>query len=310
MAFAVPGLLGSFAKFRRRYLGAEATTDSDRIARLRTIVAPFMLRRTKHDKSVVPDLPDKIALRHDCALTREQIGIYEAIATKMEAQLGNASGTARRGMILAGLTRLKACVHPQLARGTHENGLRTTSGKLTELIELATQAIDEGDALIVFTQYASFIAPLADYLAGQAQINSLPLHGSMSRSARTKAVDRFTDEGGPPVLLASLKAGGTGLNLVRASHVVHLDRWWNPAVEDQGSDRAWRIGQTSTVMVHSLVCPGTIEERIADVLARKRATASSISAPESSPAVTELSDEDLHDLVTLVRAETLLLRSS
>lgn len=130
----------------------------------------------------------------------------------------------------------------------------------------------------------------------------------MSRDRRSQVVDQFSAADGPPVLLASLKAGGTGLNLVRANHVVHLDRWWNPAIEDQGSDRAWRIGQAKNVIVHNLVCPGTVEERIARVLDSKRATAGQIVGDEATPAVTEMSDADLHDLITLVRDEQILLR--
>ena len=310
-SFATPGLLGSFAKFRRRYLGVDARLDSKRIEALRAVVSPFLLRRTKNDKSVAPDLPDKIEIRRDCAMTREQVGLYEAVVQKLEAAAASADGTKRRGLVLAGLTKLKqACVHPQLASGTHERGLTRTSGKLIELIELITEAAAEGDAVIVFSQYASFLAPLADFIAVHAGVPTLRLDGSMTRLARTRVVDRFTDPAGPPVLLASLKAGGTGLNLVRASHVIHLDRWWNPAVEDQGSDRAWRIGQKSTVMVHTLVCPGTVEERIAALLARKRETAAAIVSAEAVPAVTELSATDLHELISLVQDEHTRLRSS
>jgi len=311
MAFAQPGLLGSFAKFRRRYLTGSVADDADRLTRLRSVVSPFMIRRTKKDKSVAPDLPPKIELRRDCGMTREQIGLYEAVVRKLESDADDNEGASRRGLILAGLTKLKqACVHPQLATGSLAGGLTSTSGKLSELTALLTEAIDEGDAVIVFTQYASFLKPLARYLKATAQIDALALQGSMSPAARTRTVDSFSNPDGPPVLLASLKAGGTGLNLVRARHVVHLDRWWNPAVEDQASDRAWRIGQTETVMVHTLVCPGTVEDRIDKLLRGKRKTAESIVAPEPVPAVTELTAEDLHELVALVREEQFMLRSS
>jgi|GEM_PF-1502586 len=305
MAFAQPGLLGSFAAFRRRYLSNAASDDPTRIERLRNVVGPFMLRRRKSDKTVVPDLPPKIEIRRDCSLTREQAGIYQTTARKMIEAVESSDGTARRGMILAGLTKLKqACVHPQLAMGTHSKGLTSSSGKLVELESILTETVAEGDAVIVFSQYASFLRPLAAYLNSHAGIDSLVLHGSMTRHARTRVVDQFSAASGPPVLLASLKAGGTGLNLVRASHVIHLDRWWNPAVEDQGSDRAWRIGQTQTVMVHTLVCPGTLEDRIDQVLSHKRDTAAAIVEGNATKAVTELSTSELAELVALVGKES------
>ncbi|MFN8125706.1 MAG: SNF2-related protein [Candidatus Nanopelagicales bacterium] len=311
MAFTQPGLLGSFASFRRRYLSVSGREDEERLARLRAVVSPFLLRRSKRDKSVVPDLPDKIELRRDCALTKEQVGIYEAVVKRLEAETSAATGTRRRGLILAGLTKLKqACVHPQLALGTHRAGLDRTSGKVEELIAIVEEAVDEGDAVLVFSQYATFLAPLGTLLASRGLTPPLRLDGSMPPERRAGVVDAFSDPEGPPVLLASLKAGGTGLNLVRANHVIHLDRWWNPAVEDQGSDRAWRLGQTSNVMVHTLVCPGTVEDRIAEVLDTKRATADSIVGAEPGAAVTEMSDDDLHELITLVRDEQILLRGS
>ena len=309
MAFAQPGLLGSFAGFRRRYLSAEGRADDRRVERLRMVVSPFLLRRSKRDRTVVPDLPDKIEVRRDCALSREQVGVYEAVVRRLEEEAKTADGTKRRGVILAGLTRLKqACVHPQLALGMHQEGLDQSSGKVEELLAIIEEAVDEGDALLVFSQYATFLRPLADLLTQRGAPQPLRLDGSMSRDRRSQVVDQFSAADGPPVLLASLKAGGTGLNLVRANHVVHLDRWWNPAIEDQGSDRAWRIGQAKNVIVHNLVCPGTVEERIARVLDSKRATAGQIVGDEATPAVTEMSDADLHDLITLVRDEQILLR--
>jgi len=260
---------------------------------------------------VVPDLPDKIELRRDCALNREQIGIYESVVRQLAENAKAETGTKRRGLILAGLTKLKqACVHQQLALGTHTNGLTDTSGKLEELVALIGEAVDEGDALIVFSQYATFLKPLSSYLNDRLGLECERLDGSMTPARRTAAVDTFSATNGPPVLLASLKAGGTGLNLVRANHVIHLDRWWNPAVEDQGSDRAWRLGQTANVMVHTLVCPGTVEDRIAKVLTSKRETAATVVRDEPTAAVTELSSDDLNELVALVREEHILLGSS
>jgi SNF2 family DNA or RNA helicase len=211
---------------------------------------------------------------------------------------------SRRAAILGSITRLKQiCVHPALLTESRSQ-LGGRSGKVDVLTELCAEIVDEGQAVVIFTQFASFVPDLAAHLAGELGVEVATLTGSDSRTARAATVARFSEPDGPPILIASLKAGGTGLTLVRANHVIHLDRWWNPAVEDQASDRVWRIGQKQKVMVHVLVCPGTLEDRIDAALASKRKVAGAI-VRSTDTAITELSDADLASLVTLVRERVL-----
>jgi len=206
--------------------------------------------------------------------------------------------------VLAGLARLKQiCVHPALLTESRR-GLGERGGKVNRLVELCGQIVEEGQAVVIFTQFASFVPDLAAHLTEALGVEVATLTGSDSRARRAQTVASFAADAGPPVLLASLKAGGTGLTLVRANHVIHLDRWWNPAVEDQASDRIWRIGQEQKVFVHVLVCPGTLEERIDEALAAKRTVAASV-VRSTETAVTELSDDDLAALVGLVRSQVL-----
>ncbi len=206
--------------------------------------------------------------------------------------------------MLAGLARLKQiCVHPALLTESRR-GLGARGGKVNRLVELCGQIIDEGQAVVVFTQFASFVPDLAEHLSEALSVEVATLTGADSRTRRAQTVAQFSEPDGPPILIASLKAGGTGLTLVRANHVIHLDRWWNPAVEDQASDRVWRIGQNQKVFVHVLVCPGTLEERIDEALAAKRTVAASV-VRATETAITELSDDDLASLVGLVRSQVL-----
>ena len=276
MSFANPGLLGTQAAFKNRYADYVGTAaGADALAALRKRIAPFVLRRHKTDPGIADELPERIIVRDDCTLTREQAALYQAVVEDMKSDVADATGMKRRGKVLAGITKLKQiCNHP--ATITDDDGtsdLVGRSGKLDRLVELTQEIIDEGEAVVVFSQYATFLRRVADHLRTELDVGVENLDGKMARPARDKAVARFGEDGGPPVLCVSLKAGGTGLNLVRANHVIHFDRWWNPAVEDQASDRVWRIGQTRGVVVHTLVCPGTLEERIADLLDQKRSLA-------------------------------------
>lgn len=314
-AFAHPGLLPRRKQFTARFAdGAPAE-----LSRLRAVVGPFVLRRAKTDPGVLPDLPDRQVIREDCTLTREQVGAYEAVVADMMGALqelraaaaSRASGTAatpapmrRRAAVLAGISRLKQiCVHPDLLTESRR-ALGDRSGKIARLVELCGQIVDEGQAVVVFTQFASFVPDLAVHLRRALGVEVATLTGADSRAARAATVAAFSAPAGPPVLVASLKAGGTGLTLVRANHVIHLDRWWNPAVEDQASDRVWRIGQHQKVSVHVLVCPGTLEDRIDAALELKRGLASAV-IRSTDAAITELSDSELAGLVALVRAEVL-----
>ena len=309
LTFAQPGLLPRRKVFTDRYVQG----DEEAMSRLRAVVAPFLLRRVKTDPGILPDLPDREVIRDDCTLTREQVGAYEAVVTDMLGALEDlraAAGSAsdprlrRRAAVLGGITRLKQiCVHPALL--TESRGaLGRRSGKVTRLVELCGQIVDEGQAVVVFSQFASFVPDLAAHLSHELGVEVATLTGSDSRTARARTVAAFSEPDGPPILIASLKAGGTGLTLVRANHVIHLDRWWNPAVEDQASDRVWRIGQNQKVSVHVLVCPGTLEDRIDTALRAKRQLAASV-IRSTETSVTELTDAELTELVGLVRDEVL-----
>ncbi|MEW6152390.1 MAG: DEAD/DEAH box helicase [Actinomycetota bacterium] len=294
-----PGLLGSAREFRDRFaLPIERDGDPEATALLRRVTGPFVLRRLKTDRSIITDLPDKIETVDHCPLTREQATLYQAVVDDLLASADEAEGMNRRGIVLAGLLRLKqVCNHPAqfLADGSP---LRGRSGKLTRAEELLEEILGEGDKVLCFTQFAAWGGLLAPYLERQFATEALWLHGRVRRPVRDEMVRRFQSPDGPKLLLISLKAGGTGLNLTAASHVVHLDRWWNPAVEDQATDRAYRIGQTRTVQVHKLVTAGTVEERIDEMINRKRALAGKV-VGTGEEWLTELSTDELRDLVAL-----------
>ncbi len=243
-------------------------------------------------------------MREYCALTREQVSLYEAVMRDGLRQLAeNPSAMRRRGVILAMLTRLKqVCNHPAhlLDDGSPLPG---RSGKLTRLEELVDELLAEGDRALIFTQFAALGARLQPYLAERFGVETLYLHGGVPRLDRTRMVERFQAEDGPPLFILSLKAGGYGLNLTRANHVIHYDRWWNPAVENQATDRAFRIGQTRNVQVRKFVCSGTLEERIDLMIEQKRALAEQVVGTGENW-ITELSTEQLCDLFSL-RADAL-----
>ncbi len=294
-----PGLLGSARSFRETFaIPIEREHDAEATERLRRITAPFVLRRLKTDKSVIDDLPDKIETTETCPLTREQATLYQAVVDDLVEQSEEAEGMSRRGLVLAGLMRLKqVCNHPAhfLRDGSVLSG---RSGKLTRTEELLDEILAEGNKVLCFTQFAEWGGMLTPYFERRFGVEVGWLHGRVTRSKREVIVDRFQSPDGPPVLLVSLKAGGTGLNLTAASHVIHLDRWWNPAVEDQATDRAYRIGQKRTVLVHKLVSTGTVEERIDAMISAKRALAEQV-VGSGEGWITELSTDDLRDVIAL-----------
>lgn len=301
--FANPGLLGSAGTFRARFaVPIESHRDQAAASRLRALAAPFVLRRLKSDPRVLADLPDKLHIRVDAPLTREQATLYQAVVEDMMEQVKESEGTARKGAILAGLTALKqVCNHPAHYLGDGSallRGGRHRSGKLAALDEVLTEILDAGEKVLLFTQYRAFgdlILPLLERRAA----SSVPfLHGGVTAAGRAQMVEEFQSAQGPPVMLASLRAGGTGLTLTEANHVVHLDRWWNPAVENQATDRVHRIGQTRQVQVRTLVAPGTVEDRIDELLEAKRDLAELTLGPLAG-ALTELADADLAALVEL-----------
>jgi len=294
-----PGLLGSRRSFRERFaIPIERDQDSSAAERLRRITQPFVLRRLKTDRSIITDLPDKIETVDRCPLTREQATLYRAVVDDLLADADESEGIERRGRVLAGLLRLKqVCNHPAhfLDDGSTLPG---RSGKLTRTEELLEEIVAEGESVLCFTQFAAWGHRLAPYFVRRFGVEVLWLHGGVPRGKRQKMVDRFQAADQPRVFLVSLKAGGSGLNLTAASHVVHLDRWWNPAVEDQATDRAYRIGQLRNVQVHKLVSTGTVEERIDELIAAKRELAGRvIGAGEEW--LTGLSTGELRDLVAL-----------
>ncbi len=301
MTFANPGLLGSRTGFADRYrLTADQIENDARLAHLRRRVAAFICRRTKTEPGIVDELPERIVVRDDCLLTPEQVALYEATAAAMLGEVAEAGDEKRRRLhVFAGIAKLKQiCNHPASLVDTDTSDLADRSGKLERLIELTREIVAEDEAVVVFSQYATFLRRLAPHLAHELDLPVPILHGGVSRARRDKIVDQFTAERGGGVLAVSLRAGGTGLNLVRANHVIHFDRWWNPAVEDQASDRVWRIGQTRGVVVHTLVCPGTIEERIASIIDTKRALAGAV-ITSTENLITTLDDRELAEFVAL-----------
>ncbi|QER86769.1 DEAD/DEAH box helicase [Streptomyces tendae] len=303
--WTTPGLLGPLKSFRARHARAvETGEDEQAVERLARLVRPFLLRRKKSDPGIVPELPPKTETDHPVPLTREQAALYEAVVRESMLAIETAQGMGRRGLVLKLLTALKQiCDHPALyLKEEHApagDRLAARSGKLALLDELLDTVLAEDGSALVFTQYVGMARLITRHLAERAVPVDL-LHGGTPVPERERMVDRF-QSGAVPVLVLSLKAAGTGLNLTRAGHVVHFDRWWNPAVEEQATDRAYRIGQTQPVQVHRLVTEGTVEDRIAEMLQSKRALADAILGSGES-ALTELSDRDLSDLVSLRRS--------
>ncbi len=296
--WTTPGLLGSHASFRRKWgdpIEVEMKLETTRM--LSKLVRPFLLRRRKSDPGIAPELPPKTVTDQPVELTPEQVKLYERAVKENMFEIRTSDGINRRGLVLKLLTSLKQiCNHPaQFLKEEHPK-LDERSGKLELLDELLDTILTEDGAVLIFTQYVAMAKLLKSHLDAREIANQL-LHGGTPVKQREKMVDRF-QSGESSVFLLSLKAAGTGLNLTRADHVIHYDRWWNPAVEEQATDRAHRIGQTSAVQVHRLLAEGTIEDRIASIHETKRELADAIvSAGES--ALTELSNEDLTELVSL-----------
>ncbi|WP_432827841.1 DEAD/DEAH box helicase [Dactylosporangium sp. CA-092794] len=301
MEFANPGLLGSATKFKERFAEPiERFGDVDAAARLRRVTQPFVLRRLKTDRTIISDLPEKLEMDVVCSLTREQASLYQATVDDMLARIESSEGIERRGLVLATMTRLKQiCDHPALA--LHDGSrLPGRSGKLARLEELAEEILAAGERALIFTQYAEFGAMLRAELSARFGREVAFLHGGLAKAARDTLVARFQEASpsSPPLFVLSLKAGGTGLTLTAANHVIHVDRWWNPAVEDQATDRAFRIGQRREVQVRKFVTAGTVEEKIAALIHDKRGLAAKI-VGTGEQWLAELSTADLRALLTL-----------
>ncbi len=300
MEFLNPGLLGSQAEFQKNFFTPiEVAGDKEASERLARLTRPFVLRRLKTDKSIIRDLPDKLEMKVFCNLTKEQAALYSAVGREAESVIEGSDGIKRRGLILAALTKLKQiCNHPAHFLGD-DSLLEGRSGKLARLCEMLEEVLESGERALVFTQYVEMGVLLQRHLGEIFGREILFLHGGVPRAQRDLMVARFQASGeGPAVFVLSLKAGGTGLNLTNATHVFHYDRWWNPAVENQATDRAYRIGQTRNVQVHKFVCAGTLEEKIDAMLERKKDVAQRI-VGAGEGWLTELSNAELRQVFTL-----------
>jgi hypothetical protein len=298
--FLCPGLLGGAKEFAG-FLKSRARLESEPFAPLRRLVRPYILRRLKTDRKIINDLPDKTEMIAFCSLTRRQAILYqqsvEELAERLDAP--EVEGIQRRGIILAFLTRFKQiCNHPSQWLGDSAYEPRD-SGKFDRLRELCEPIFARQERVLVFTQYREMTGPLADHLTGLFRRPGLVLHGQTPVGKRQQLVDTFQREDGPPFFVLSLKAGGTGLNLTAASHVIHFDRWWNPAVENQATDRAFRIGQKRNVVVHKFTCRGTVEERIHELIAGKTALAEDILGEGAERLLTEMNNAELLRFVSL-----------
>lgn len=299
MDFLNPGLLGSPELFRTRYaIPVERYGHTEPAERLRAVTRPYVLRRLKTDPTIIDDLPEKIEVKQYCRLTTEQASLYQSVVDDMMEKIEGSEGIARRGRVLAAMAKLKqVCNHPALL--LHDrSAIGARSGKVALLEELLGEILDAGEKVLCFTQFTEYAQMLLPHLAGRFDTDIAYLHGGTSKKRRDELVAAFQTDAGPPIFLLSLKAGGTGLNLTAANHVIHLDRWWNPAVEDQATDRAFRIGQHRNVQVRKFICTGTLEERIDEMLEEKKALADLV-IRDGEGWLTELSTGDLRDVFAL-----------
>lgn len=300
MEFLNPGLLGIQAEFKRTFfVPIQAGRDPQAADRLKHITGPFILRRLKTDKSVIADLPDKQEMKVFCTLTKEQASLYAAVLEEAEETMESADGIQRKGVILGTLSKLKqVCNHPAQLLGDNSS-IPGRSGKLTRLTEMLEEIIEVGDRALIFSQFAEMGAILQRHLQETFGQEVFFLHGGVPKCRRDRMVEHFQGKcDGPSIFILSLKAGGTGLNLTQANHVFHFDRWWNPAVENQATDRAFRIGQARNVQVHKFICAGTLEDKIDEMIERKKEIAGDVIGTGEGW-LTELSNEELKDVFAL-----------
>lgn len=300
--FLNPGLLGSAKDFNRLCKSMAQSTAKGKqgaYAPLRRLVQPYILRRLKTDKNIISDLPDKTELTAHCVLSKGQAALYQQSVDELQSSLQTLDGMERRGVVLAFLMRFKQiCNHPSqwLGDGAYE---AEDSGKFSRLKELIEPIAERQDKVLIFTQFREMTGPLADFLSAIFGYSGLVLHGATPVKKRQDLVKNFQEDDHVPFMVLSLKAGGTGLNLTAASHVLHFDRWWNPAVENQATDRAFRIGQKKNVLVHKFVCRGTLEERIDKLIAEKQKLSDEVLSGGSELSLTEMSNDELLSMVSL-----------
>jgi non-specific serine/threonine protein kinase len=295
--FINPGLLGTRQEFSR--FTRNLTRDHEGYARLRKIISPYILRRLKTDKTVISDLPDKVEMKTWSLLSRKQAVLYQKLVDDLSRSIEDTEGIQRKGIILSVLMRFKQlCNHPDqyLGTGSFEEN---ESGKFGRLREICETIHEKRERVLVFTQFREITGPLSEFLSRVFQRQGLVLHGGTPVVKRKEIVARFQDEEYVPFMVLSLKAGGLGLNLTAANHVIHFDRWWNPAVENQATDRAFRIGQKKNVIVHKFVTKGTVEEKIDQMIEGKLDLSKEIIQSGSESWLTEMNNEELLDMFTL-----------
>ncbi len=301
MEFLNPGFLGTQAEFKRNFfMPIQTQRDEQATAQLKRLTSPFILRRLKTDKTIISDLPEKMEMKTFCTLTKEQASLYAAVAEDAGKALESSDGIQRKGLVLATLMKLKqVCNHPAQFLGDN-SAIPGRSGKLARLTEMLEEVLASNERALIFTQFTEMGGIIQRHLQENFGHEVLFLHGGVTQKNRVRMVERFQKNtpGSPPVFILSLKAGGTGLNLTAANHVFHFDRWWNPAVENQATDRAFRIGQQRNVQVHKFLCAGTLEEKIDEMIERKSEIASSI-VGTGEGWLTELSTKELKNLFAL-----------
>jgi superfamily II DNA or RNA helicase len=296
--FLCPGLLGSANRFKN-FTNTLDQHQHNAYQPLRKLVQPYILRRLKTDKHIIKDLPDKTEVKRWCSLTKLQAGLYAKAVAELSKSLESSDGIKRRGLILSYLMRFKQiCNHPSQYLGNNEYAAEN-SGKFAQLAEICEEIAARQEKVLIFTQFREMTSPLAAFLTTVFSQPGLILHGGTPVRQRKILVDQFQADNGPPFFVLSLKAAGIGLNLTAASHVIHFDRWWNPAVENQATDRAFRIGQHKNVLVHKFICQGTLEEKIDQMISNKIDLADGVLKGGSEPLLTELDDEKLLNLVAL-----------
>jgi SNF2 family DNA or RNA helicase len=299
--FLNPGLLGPAKQFSDYVKKIDKGDEPGGYAPLRKLIQPYILRRLKTDKSIIADLPDKTEMKAFCTLTKQQAKLYQQAVEQMGRELElNAEGIKRAGLVLTYLMRFKQiCNHPAQLMGDGDWSAEL-SGKFDRLGEICTELASRQQRVLVFTQFREMTDPLAEYLKDVFDAPGLVLHGSTSIDKRREMVEQFQRDDGPPFFVLSIKAGGTGLNLTAAANVIHFDRWWNPAVENQATDRAFRIGQKQNVMVHQFVCRGTVEERIDALIEEKIGLSNELlGGAGAEKMLTDMNDKDLLNFVSL-----------
>jgi SNF2 family DNA or RNA helicase len=299
MEFLNPGFLGTQSEFKRNFfIPIQARRDRQTSERLKNITGPFILRRLKTDKSIISDLPEKQEMKVFCGLTKEQASLYAAVLKQAEQAMDSSEGIQRKGAILGTLSKLKqVCNHPAQLLGDNSS-IPDRSGKLARLTEMLDEIITTGDRAIIFSQFTEMANMMKHHLQEIFGQEVLFLHGGLTKRKRDRMIERFQHDNGPATFILSLKAGGTGLNLTRANHVFHFDRWWNPAVENQATDRAFRIGQKQNVQVHKFICAGTMEDRIDEMIERKQEIARNI-VGTGEGWLTKLSNQELKNVFAL-----------